>query len=205
MPWYGIVLAITTVPLLVLIGGLLWRMEQQKRQHAAAAAGQVPPAPAAIEPEPEPIVEPVLQVQEGSGEVFLAAAIAVAEGGVELRTMGTEQVLANWTNADAAARWQFRLIVPGRFEIELEYATAFDSVETKIDIVVDDEAELQELPGTGGLARSRIHKFAMEIAAPGQHALVIRLRQPLEPEWLELHSVRIIPVSRPDLPSMLSE
>ena len=208
IPWYGIALAITAVTLALLVGALLWRLEQVKRQRAAAAATQAAQAEAVrppIEPVPEPAAEPVLQMQEGNGEVFLDAATATVANGVETRPAGTDQVLADWTAAGAAARWQFRLIVAGKFTIEIRYATASDSVATELDFAIDDQSQTIDLRGTGGLTRVRTHTFPLEVATPGQHALSIRNHQPLPPDWLELHSVRIIPVSRPLEPPLLTD
>jgi hypothetical protein len=209
MPWYGIALAITAVTLALLVGALLWRLEQVKWQRAtAAAAAQAAQAAAAqlpVEPVPEPAAEPVLQMQEGNGEVFLDAATAAVASGVELRSAGTDQVLANWTAARAVARWQFRLIVAGKFTIEIRYATASNSVATELDFAIGDQSQTIELRGTGGLARVRTHTFPLEVASPGQHDLSIRSRQQLPPDWLELHSVRIIPVSRPIEPPLLTD
>ena len=131
-------------------------------------------------------------MQEGSGEVTFSPPTARLAGGVELRVVGTEEVLAHWTALEDRATWQFRLVNPGFFQAELTYATTAE--EGEVELLVDDQPKALLLRPSGGLDQFHSDTVTLVVASGGQHSLALRpLKQP-GGEWLVIKTVRLIPV-----------
>jgi hypothetical protein len=146
-----------------------------------------------MEPEP-PQPDEVVQMQEGSGAVNFAPAAAVLQGSIELRPAGTQEVLAGFASADASAQWQFRLIEPGFFDLELHYATAPETEPTPIVAEVAGQAKTLDLRPTASLDEFHTDTFTIALPKSGRHTLVLKPAAPLAGEGLILKSVRLIPV-----------
>jgi len=206
-PWWGIVLAITAAALVVLVVVLAWGvMNQRWRPQPEPTANTPVPEPDVPDPEPEPIADqPTLQLQEGSGEVTLAAATAQLAGGVELRHVGTTAVLGNWTAPDAAARWRFRLIQPGFFQVELKYATAAEAAGSAMEITAGKEHKTCELRASGGLDRFLTETLTVALPAGGEHTVELTPKAKLDGDWLLVESVRLMPVGGARPPAILPE
>jgi hypothetical protein len=206
-PWWRIVFAITAVTLVVLVAALAWGVAQQRWQPRPEPAASIPaPEPVAPEAEPEPIAgQPTVQLQEGSGEVRLAAATAQLAGGVELRHVGTSEVLGNWMAPDAAVHWRLRLIQPGFFQVELKYATAAEALGSEVVIAAGEQRKASELRASGGLEKFVTDTMTIAIPTSGEHAIELALRQELAGDWLVVESVRLIPVGGARPPAILPE
>jgi hypothetical protein len=204
-PWWRIVLAITAVTLVALVAALAWGVARQRWQPQPEQTANLP-APEPVMPEPEPIAgQPTLQLQEGSGEVTLAAATAQLAGGVELRHVGTTAVLGNWMTPDAAAHWRLRLIEPGFFQVELKYATAAEALGSEVVVAVGKQRKASELRASGGLEKFVTDTMTIAIPTSGEHTLELALHQELAGDWLFVESVRLIPVGGARPPPILPE
>jgi hypothetical protein len=192
--WAQAILTIVGVALLALAAALIWGIARHRLSAVSEAPLPVEPAAPDV-PSPPPVV----QLQEGSGEITLAAATAELAGGVELRHVGAEEALCNWIAPDAQAAWRFRLIEPGTFRMELHYAAEIESPES-VEVTVGEQRATCELLPSGGLNQLRGDSFPIAVAAAGEHALVVRPTGQAEADWLALVSVRLVPV-RMDAPS----
>jgi hypothetical protein len=206
-PWWHIVLAITAVALVILVVVLAWGVARQRWKPSPELVAVVPePEPVMPEPESEPISpEPTLQLQEGSGEVTLAAATAQLVGETELRHIDTREILGQWTGSGAAARWRFRLIEPGFFQLELKYATAAEALGSGIVTTVDKQSKAIELRASGGLETFVADTITIAIPSSGEHTLELALKQQLDGDWLLVESVRLTPVAVATPPAILPE
>jgi hypothetical protein len=158
------------------------------------------------DPESDPISpEPTLQLQEGSGEVTLAAATAQLAGGVELRHIDTREILGQWTGSGAAARWRFRLIEPGFFQLELKYATVAEALGSQLVVTIGEQRKGIELRASGGLDMFVADTVTIAIPNSGEHTLELALKQKLDGDWLLVESVRLIPVGGATPPAILPE
>jgi hypothetical protein len=149
------------------------------------ASPQPPPAP----PPPETIV----LLQEGSGEVVFSPATAKLRGAVELQVDGTDEVLANWTTPEDAAEWHFKLVKPGFFEAEVEYATAAEPAGAQLELAIGERSAIVALRSSGGADQLISDRDTVFVSSTAEQTLVVRpLRQP-EGDWLVLRRVRLIP------------
>jgi hypothetical protein len=206
-PWLRIILAITAATLVVLVAALSWGVWQKGwRSHHQPAVNIPALQPVSPEAEPEPPGdEPTIQIQEGSGEVTLAAATALLAGGTELRYIGTSESIGNWTAKDAAAHWRFRLIQPGFFQVELKYAAAAEAAGTEVELMVGKERKTSQLRPSGGLEKFITDTVTVAIPNGGEHTFAIALTEPLAGDWLLVESVRLIPVGGARPPAIVPE
>ncbi len=194
-PWWRPLVSLLAMAIFVLAAAIGWGIYQSTRAPAGIPVTEVPPPPPEpeIEPEPPP-PQAVVQMQEGSGEVNFAPAAAVLQGKVELHPAGTQEILAGFTSADAAAQWQFRLIEPGFFDLELQYATAPGAEPIALVADIAGQSKSLDLRSTGSLDEFHTDTFTIALPKSGQHSLVLKPAAPLAGEGLILKSVRLIPV-----------
>lgn len=147
-------------------------------------------------PVEEPPVEAVVVLQEGSGEVNLTPSTALVEGDLVREVVGTHEVLAQWTGASDAAEWQFKLVKPGFFELELQYLSHPSLAGKLVKIDWGDGSKtvrLRNLENGEPVRDSHI----MVIKRSGQHTLTFRPTEALPADTLQLLSVRLIPATGP--------
>jgi hypothetical protein len=193
-PWWRPLASMILAALIVLAAAAAWGVFQSTRSKVAAPTVALPPASLPEEMEPEPPPEAIVQMQEASGEVSLSPATAVLAGGVELRSSGTRELLAGFSLPDAAARWQFRLVAPGFFELELQYATAREVETATLVAAIDEASKPLALRPTEGRDQFHTDTFTMALPKSGLHSLVLRPREALAGEGLILKSVRLVPI-----------
>jgi hypothetical protein len=198
-----VVAATALVALVAMLGWAIWR---QRMSWAGAPRVESPPAaPVATEPELEPARErPIVQLQEGSGEVTLTAATAQLAGGVELQHSGTTPVLGPWTSRGAEARWRFRLIQPGFFQAEVKYAAAAEAG-GEITLATGAITKTLALRSSGGHDQFLTETVIVALPAAGQHEITLYPDEPLGGDWLLVESVRLIPVGGAKPPAILPE
>jgi hypothetical protein len=181
---------------LVLAAAVGWGVYQSTRTPSRIAIPEAPlPSPEpTIEPEPPP-PQAVVQMQEGSGEVNFAPAAAVLQGKIELQPVGTQEVLIGFTSADASAQWQFRLVLPGFFDLEVQYATAPEVEAVELTAELAGQPKALALRPTGSLDEFYTDTFTLALPKSGQQTLVLKPAASLPSDGLILKSVRLIPVN----------
>ncbi len=151
-------------------------------------------------PLPPPVEEPppeaIVVLQEGSGELNLTPATALVEGGLVREVVGTHEVLAKWTAASDIAEWQFKLVKPGFFELELQYVSHPSLAGKLVKIEWGEGSKTVRLRSneSGELVRD---SHIIVIKRGGQHTLTFRPTEALPADTFQLMSVRLIPATGP--------
>lgn len=157
-----------------------------------------------IKPKPLPMVPPpvdpaaaIVVLQEGSGEVNLTPSTALVEGQLEREVLGTGEVLVHWSSPTDAAEWQFKLVKPGFFELELQYAS-HPSLAGKLAKVTwgetSKELKLREPRGETVILRETV---IILIKRSGENTLTFRPAEPWPEDAFRLVSIRLIPAVGP--------
>jgi hypothetical protein len=203
VPWWRPLVVLIGVPLVVLAAVIAWGVSRpyfegpsvtSGGENATADGGDTEPAP---EPLPKPPPKPIVLLQEGSGEVVFSPATAKLAGAVELKVAGTEEVLTNWSTAEDAAAWRFKVVKPGFFQVQIAYATILEASGAGLELVVGERTTTVDLRSSGGLDKFISDTETLLVSTTAEQTLVIRpIRQPAG-HWLVLRSVRFIPPDRP--------
>lgn len=163
-----------------------------------------PPVSPQPKPKPMPLVPPtpeeppaVVVLQEGSGEVNLTPATALVEGQLERDILGTGEVLVHWSSPADIAEWQFKLVKPGFFELELQYVS-HPSLAGKLAKVTwgesTKELKLREPMGETVILRE---SHIILIKRGGENTLSFRPAEPWPADAFRLVSIRLIPAIGP--------
>jgi hypothetical protein len=137
-------------------------------------------------------------LQEGSGEVNLTPATALVEGKLERDLLGTSEVLVRWSSPADVAEWQFKLVKPGFFELELQYVSHPSLAGRTAKVTWGDkntkEITLREPGGEGAILRE---SHIILIKRGGLNTLTIRPTGPWPEDAFRLVSIRLIPAVGP--------
>jgi len=137
--------------------------------------------------------EAIEVLQEGSGDVVLSPATAMLTEGVELTLEGTDEVIAGWSTPEDAAAWRFRLIQPGFFQLQVQYAAGDAAFGRKLELLLDDQAKSLELqPASDGY---RTDLLTIAVTKSGPHELRLRQTSAFEGE-LRVKLVRLQAVAK---------
>jgi len=203
-------LAVAGLSALILLVGVLgalaiWRM-------SSSVDNRVPPVVATkigeeVDPkeEKEPVVEEpvkiapptptkgVVLMQEGSGEVNLSPSTATLTGQVQREVVGTSDVLSQWVSPADVAEWNFSLVKPGFFELELQYTAGAAIRGKQATISHDQESKrfsLRESESEGKVVRD---SHIIAIKRSGKHTLSFRPEQVWPEGAMQLISIRLVP------------
>jgi hypothetical protein len=186
--------ALVTLALVPLAAAAAWSIVQATGRPPGSAATTDAPPPPIVTPPKDPA--PVIQLQEANGEVNLGPATAELHGGATLRNSGAGEVLAGFGGTDSQAQWNFRLVEPGFFHLELVYATAAETSGAALVVSLGQERKECELRSTGGKDQFLTDTFTIAIPKSGQYTLVLWPEGQPASDWLKLRSVRLVPIGR---------
>ena len=198
-PWWVPVVSLVGLAILFLAATIAWGVLQDSlasRNLPSASNSQMPgeESDSAITKKAGPVAKPIVLFQEGSGEVNFSPAVAERSGSVELQTIDLDETLVNWSDADSAARWHFRLVTPGFFKAEVTYATSAEANGGQLELTVGDKSATCNLRSTGDPNRFVTDTCTIAIPTSGEHSLVARSAGP-QSKWFVLKAIRFIPVS----------
>lgn len=135
-------------------------------------------------------------VQEGTGEMHFPAQIAELAGdGLSLELRGDDQVVSGWGGANAQSlNWNFRLVKPDIFRVELTYAASDDARGGRIVLAVDDgEPKAADIVATGGLESFRTDIVHLTVPRSGKHRLSLSVEGLEQPGGLIIKALRFAP------------
>ena len=136
---------------------------------------------------------PIEVLQEGSGDVVLSPATATLSGNTELSLEGTSETLAGWASPEDVATWEFRLIRPGFFQLQIEYAAGDAAFGRQLEVAIDEQAKsLEMVPSSEGY---RTDVLTVAVPQSGPHTLQLRQTSAFDGE-LRVKLVRMQAVAR---------
>jgi hypothetical protein len=156
-----------------------------------------PPKPTTEPATAEPPSDAIVVLQEGSGELNLTPATALVEGDLEREVIGTNDALVKWSGPDDAAEWQFKLVKPGFFELELQYVSHPSLAGKLVKVDWGGETKSFRLRAPQGGATTIRDSHIIVIKRSGLHTLIVRPAEVWPENTLQLVSVRLIPATGP--------
>lgn len=147
-----------------------------------------------VSSEPAPVKSrPVIIRQEGNGELQFTPATARLFGTVEFKSLGTESVIRNWTTSEDALEWDFHVVKPDVFRLEITYAAAAEWEGAKYRVTISGEAKEFVVRSSGGADRFHTDVFHFPVRRNGAH--VLRINATMQPgaEVMVLKGLRLIP------------
>ncbi|MFO0870908.1 MAG: hypothetical protein U0935_18425 [Pirellulales bacterium] len=166
---------------------------------SASTAGQTPPA--AEQGQKRTTIDdpfgPLELTQEGTGELHFASSTATLLGtGLTLTPQGEESVIAGWSAIDHGLSWNFRVLKPGFFKVELTYAALDTAKGSQFAFQVDeDEPRASDVVPTGSLEKFRTDLFTVSLRRGGRHKLVLAMQPPPAADSVVFRSMRLMPSS----------
>jgi hypothetical protein len=152
------------------------------------------PIPPVAEVEPaQPKSRPVVVRQEGNGELQFSPATARLTGNVEFHSQGTESILRNWNRTDDVIEWDFQVVKPDVFRLEVTYAAAAEWEGAKYQINISGEAKEFIVRSSGGADRFHTDIYHFPIRRNGDHKLRIVATMQPGAEVMIMKGVRLIP------------
>ncbi len=189
----GAILVVIGVLSVLLIGRLLPRTEVPGDFEV-----RMPPQPQQpTELRPPPVEQAVVVLQEGSGELNLTPATAMVEGQVVREVVGTSEVLSRWSTAEDIAEWQFKLVKPGFFQLEMQYVAHPSIGGKQVEIAWDKEKKLFSLRAPDSAEAVVRDSHIILIKRGGEHTLTFRPTGAWREGALQLISVRLVPAIGP--------
>lgn len=161
----------------------------------AKTPGKLPKTPP-LENTPEPS-DAIVVLQEGSGELNLTPSTALVEGSLEREVIGTTDALIKWTGPQDAAEWQFKLVKPGFFELELQYISHPSLAGKLVKVSWGSESKTFRLRAVEGEAATIRDTHIIVVKRSGLHTLVVRPAEAWPEGTWQLLSVRLIPATGP--------
>jgi len=186
--------------LVVVLGVVLWqRISQPPLQEVDLSGPKIAPQieePPPDKHQPEPPPKSVVVLQEGSGELNLTPATALVEGKLVREVLGTGDALVGWSSKDEIAEWQFKLVKPGFFELELQYVSHPSLAGKIVSIAWDKDLKRVALRPPDQEETVRDSQIIL-IKRGGEHSLTMQPAEPLPAGALKLISIRLIPATGP--------
>lgn len=150
-------------------------------------------------PQPSPRVEAspggdldLIEIQqEGSGDFSLSPATAALTGNLVLELDGIDDVVQGWETVDDVARWQFRVVQPGFFQVQITYAAIDEVFGRQMNLTVDGQTKSFEVQPTSAAYRTDL----LTIAVPktGPHDLTLAPATRLDGD-MKVKMIRLTPV-----------
>lgn len=149
---------------------------------------------------PQKSADAVVVLQEGSGELNLTPSTALVEGSLQREVIGTNDALIKWSGPKDAAEWQFKLVKPGFFELELQYISHPSLAGKLVKVDWGSEPKTFRLRAGEGEAATIRDTHIIVVKRSGLHTLVVRPAEPWPEATWQLLSVRLIPATGPGSP-----
>lgn len=160
-------------------------------ENAGDEPGDTPTKPA---PPADDYPSEVILSQEGNGDVNFPASVAQLHGeSLTLNVEGPDPVIAGWTGDADSVSWDFRVVKPDIFRVEITYAASADWGGGQFTATVGDAEKSGDVVSSGGPDKFRTDKLFLPVKRKGKHVLTIRTtKRPGEQLWV-LKSIRFIP------------
>jgi len=134
-------------------------------------------------------------LQEGTGELHFAAQTAERLGErLALETSGNDQVITGWGPPDETLAWNFKVLKPDIFRMELVYAATDESRGARFAFRVDEEEiKTGQVESTGAEDKFRTDVFHVTVKRNGPHEFSLTVLDLPAKGQVVFKSVRLIP------------
>ncbi|MFT5522344.1 MAG: hypothetical protein ACI9G1_003571 [Pirellulaceae bacterium] len=136
-------------------------------------------------------------MQEANGHVVLPVSVVKLEGkSIQLVREGDEDVINQWTSAEDNAQWDFQLVKPGFFRVEIQYGATGDAVGSEFAVEVGDKKANFEVLDSGAFTLYKSDYRVIAITRSGVHTLTVRPQKLNGSQLMVLKSIELVPVQR---------
>jgi hypothetical protein len=135
-------------------------------------------------------------MQEGSGEVVLTPSTALVAGDLVREVIGTGETLIKWSSPKDIAEWQYKLVKPGFFELELQYMSHPSLAGKQVKVGWGEGSKAIRLRGPENAGELR-ETIIIVVKRGGQHTFTLRPTEALPPDTFQFISLRLIPATGP--------
>jgi hypothetical protein len=147
-------------------------------------------------PYPNPQFVPVTQAADGT--VTLPASTAELHGVmVRYEPLPHKNTIGYWVRPEDWISWDFRVVTPVEFEIEILQGCATGSGGSQVEFSMAGQSVTAAVEETGGFQKFVARKIGkVTIAKPGDYTLAVKPRTKPGPAVMDLRQVRLLPVNR---------
>lgn len=169
-------------------------------EEGSLADGGDPPATIEDSPAPPKVANEdgaVVLMQESDGAVnFLPETATVHGENARLELRRAEGVIANWLSPDDWLSWEFRVLKPGFFEVEIVYG-ASDAMEGgRYTVVVEGQEQTRTVNATGGEDSFGRDTFYLALTRNGRQTLALRPERVSDAGLMVFKSLRLAPTAK---------
>jgi hypothetical protein len=136
-------------------------------------------------------------MQESNGHVVLPVSVVELEGNsIQFVRTGGDDIINQWTSVEDIAQWDFRLVKPGFFRVELQYGATGDSVGSEFTVEVGDKKANFEVLDSGAFTTFKNDYRVIVIPRSGEHTITVRPKTLVGSQLMVLKSIELVPVQR---------
>ena len=130
--------------------------------------------------------------QEGNGQINFPASVAKLLGPtLTLHVEGPDPVITGWTGDDDAVSWDFRVVRPDIFRVEITYAA--ETAGGQFVVSVGEAEKGGEVLSTENAGTFRTDKIFLPVKRKGKQTLTVRTAQRTGEQLWTLKSIRFVP------------
>ncbi len=189
---WPILLLTSAVVLLVVVTSVVIYQRFGRPKPAPIAAD----VPEEIVPEEAAPAEPAIieMLQEGSGEVNFTPSAAIVEGSAAVQLDGLANVITGFADTASAATWNYRLVKPGFFQLEVTYRLEPAIDDAALTLVIGDQTKTITLRPLESADAVSTDRFTVAITRSGKGTLRLSPKTDRSGKGLTIESLKLIPV-----------
>ncbi len=147
---------------------------------------------------PRPNPQYVPDTQAADGTITLPARSAELHGVmVRYEPLPHKNTIGYWVRPEDWIRWDFRVVTPGEFVIEILQGCGAGSGGSRVEFSVAGQSVVTTVEDTGGFQKFVAREIGkIKIAQPGDYTLSVKPRSKPGAAVMDLRQVRLVPVNR---------
>lgn len=183
--------------LMVVVAGVSWSL--WTKTHGPTGDPGSTSRPQSLPPPTEtsndaPPEKGVVVMQEADGGLNFRAETAAIHGeNPRLELRGTDGVIVNWLTADDWLSWDFNVVKPGFFQVEIVYAADAAMAGGTYTLSVEDQEQTRSVKDTGGPGSFGSDTFYLVITRSGPQTLTVRPGQIQTAGLMAFQALRFTP------------
>lgn len=193
-----------TLLVIALVAGVTWGVgmylapgDEPEEGEIVTGEGTAPVGEETKPPEEDPADKAVLVMQEGSERISFTPGTAVVTGNLKVKPTGIDTVMEGFTAPADVAIWKFKVLKPGFFKLELDYAATEGVEGASLQLELEDKPLRKcDLHSTGGRETFAVDDSTVVLDVSGTHTLRVYPSGELPPGALVLRSIRLTPLRK---------